>query len=46
MGKEIGLDEQRPLAGTQEQKESLWSLDEGTSNFLLQIRCEAVQGEN
>ena len=28
MDKEAGLAEQRPLAGTQEQKESLWSLEE------------------
>ena len=31
MGKEAGLAEQRPLAGTQEQKESLWSLEEWAS---------------
>ena len=28
---ESGLDEQRPLAGSQEQKESLWSLEEWAS---------------
>jgi len=30
-GKEAGLAEQRPLAGSQEQKESLWSLEEWAS---------------
>jgi len=32
-GKEAGLAEQRPLAGTWEQKESLWSLEEWVSNL-------------
>ena len=30
-GKEARLDKERPLAGTQEQKESLWSLEEWPS---------------
>jgi len=33
MGKETSLAEQRPLAGTREQKESLWSLEDGASNL-------------
>ena len=33
MGKDTGLAEQRPLAGTQEQKGSLWSLEEETHNL-------------
>jgi len=32
-GKEAGLAEQRALAGIQEQKEGLWSLEEGASNL-------------
>ena len=39
--KETGLDEQRPLAGTQEQKECLWSLGEWASNlWRLQVCSE------
>lgn len=35
------------LAGTQKQKENLWSLEEGASKLWgLQICSEAAQGEN
>ena len=45
-GRETGLAEQRPLAGTREQKESLPSLEEGANNLQgLQVCSEAVQGE-
>ena len=47
MGKEARLAEQRPLAGTQDQKENLWSSEEQASNLQqLQVHSEAVQGEN
>jgi len=34
MGKETGQTEQKPLVGTQEQKEGLWSLEEEAHNFM------------
>ena len=46
-GRETGLAEQKPLAGTQEQKESLWLLEEGVSNLQeLQVHSDAVQDLN
>lgn len=39
--------EQRALAGTREEKENLWYVEEGAGHSGRQKRsCEAMQGEN